>query len=74
VALAGLMNQVKSAHLLATGQEVKFNQEDFRVRFTGLPSKAPDEPVTTLAIELDGEPRQDSLHVRKDRPRRGVGV
>ena len=74
VALAGLANQVKSAHLLATGQEVKFNQEEFRVRFTGLPLKAPDDPVTTLAIELDGQPRQDTDHVRKDRPRRGVGV
>jgi alpha-L-fucosidase len=74
VALAGLMNKVKSARLLATGKEVKFEQEEFRVRFTGLPAKAPEEPVTTLAIELDGEPRQDTDHVRKDRPRRGVGV
>ncbi|HTX39787.1 MAG TPA: alpha-L-fucosidase [Bryobacteraceae bacterium] len=74
VALAGLKNQVKSARLLATGQAVKFNQEEFRVRFTGLPLKAPDEPVTTLAIELDGEPQQDTLNVRKNRPRRGVGV
>jgi len=72
VALAGLMNRVKSARLLATGKEVKFQQEEFRVRFTGLPSKAPDEPVTTLAIECDGEPRQDTDHVRKDRPRMGV--
>jgi alpha-L-fucosidase len=74
VALAGLMNKVKSARLLATGKEVKFEQEEFRVRFTGLPSKAPDDPVTTLAIELDGDPRQDTDHVRKDRPRRAVGV
>ncbi len=74
VALAGLMNKVKSARLLATGQEVKFNQEEFRVRFTGLPLKAPDDPVTTLAIELDGDPNQNTDHVRKDRPRRGVGV
>ncbi|MGO9262378.1 MAG: alpha-L-fucosidase [Bryobacteraceae bacterium] len=74
VALAGLMNKVQSARLLATGKEVKFEQEEFRVRFTGLPTKAPDEPVTTLAIELDGEPRQDTDHVRKDRPRREVGV
>ena len=74
VALAGLMNRVKSARLLATGKEVKFEQEEFRVRFVGLPSKPPDEPVTTLAIELDGEPRQDTDHVRKDRPRMGVGV
>jgi len=74
VSLAGMMNKVKSAHLLATGKEVKFDQDDFRTRFTGLPLKAPDDPVTTLAIELDGEPRQDTNHVRKDRPRREVGV
>ena len=43
-------------------------------RFQGLPARAPDDPVTTLAIELDGEPQQDMLHVRKDRPRRAVGV
>ncbi|HLH19164.1 MAG TPA: alpha-L-fucosidase [Bryobacteraceae bacterium] len=69
VALAGLRNQVKSARLLATGKEVKFEQEKFRVRFTGLPEQAPDTPVTTLAIECDGEPRQDTDFVRKERPR-----
>jgi alpha-L-fucosidase len=72
VAMGGLMNQVKSARLLATGQEVKFEQDKFRARFTGLPEKAPDNPVTTLAIELDGEPHQDSDFVRKERPRRNV--
>ena len=44
VALGGLMNKVKSARLLATGKEVKFEQEKFRVRFLGLPEKAPDDP------------------------------
>jgi alpha-L-fucosidase len=69
VALGGLTNQVKSARLLAGGREVKFEQEKFRVRFTGLPEKAPDDPVTTIAIECDGEPKQDTDWVRKDRPR-----
>jgi alpha-L-fucosidase len=69
VALAGLMNQVKSARLLATGAPVKFEQEKFRVRFTGLPGKAPDDPVTTIAIECDGEPKQDMDFVRNERPR-----
>ena len=69
VALGGLTTQVKSARLLAGGKEVKFEQEKFRVRFSGLPQKAPDEPVTTIAIECDGEPRQDNLWVRKERPR-----
>ncbi len=69
VALGGLRNKVQSAKLLASGREVKFDQDDFRVRFTGLPEKAPDEPVTTIAIECDAEPHQDNLYVRKERPR-----
>jgi alpha-L-fucosidase len=69
VALGGLTSQVKSARLLSSGKEVKFEQEPFRVRFTGLPEKAPDEPVTTIAIECDGVPHQDTDGVRKNRPR-----
>ena len=67
--IGGLMTKVKSAHLLATGKEVKFEQDKFRVRFTGLPEKAPDDPVTTIAIECEEEPRQDTDFVRKERPR-----
>jgi alpha-L-fucosidase len=74
VALGGLTNQVKSARLAATGQEVKFVQEKFRVQFTGLPEKAPDDPVTTIAIECDGEPHQDQNAIRTGRTRLGVGV
>jgi alpha-L-fucosidase len=69
VSLGGLMNKVQSARLFAGGKPVKFEQEKFRVRFFGLPEKAPDDPVTTLAIECDGEPRQDTDFVRKERPR-----
>ena len=69
VALGGLRNKGRSAKLLSSGREVRFDQDDFRVRFTGLPEKAPDDPVTTLAIECDAEPHQDNLYVRKERPR-----
>jgi len=69
VALGGLTSQVKSARLLASGKEVKFEQEKFRVRFVDLPEKAPDDPVTTVAVECDGEPHQDMDWVRKERPR-----
>jgi len=41
---------------------------------TGLPEKAPDDPVTTIAIECDGEPHQDTGMIRRDRPRLGVGI
>ncbi len=69
VSLGGLRNKVQSATLLASGKEVKFDQDEFRVRFTGLPEKAPDDPVTTIAIQCDGEPQQDNEYVRKNRPR-----
>ena len=72
VALGGLRNKVQSAKLVASGQPVKFEQDDFRVRFIGLPEKAPDDPVTTIAIQCDGEPHQDTDYVRKERPRRNA--
>jgi alpha-L-fucosidase len=74
VVIAGLMAQVKSARMLANGQKVNFQQDRFRVRFTDLPAKAPDHPVTTIAIECDSEPKQDNIFVRKERPRQSVGV
>ena len=60
---------MKSARLLATGQKVEFRQDSLRVRFVGLPERAPDDPVTTLAIECEGEPQQDNIFVRKEKKR-----
>jgi alpha-L-fucosidase len=74
VAISGLKAQVKSARLHASGKAVKFDQDRFRTRFTGLPASAPDDPVTTIAIECDSEPAQDTMMVRRERPRRSVGV
>jgi len=67
--IGGLRTKVKSARMLATGKEIKFVQDDFRVRFPGLGEKAPDDPVTTIAIECDGDPRQDTDYIRRERPR-----
>ncbi len=72
VAISGLQNQVKSARLNATGQSVNFEQDKFRVRLTGLPAEAPDYPITTIAIECDSEPKQDTMFVRNQKPRDGV--
>jgi len=69
VALGGLKTKVVSAKLLASGAPVQFEQEQFRVRFKGLPKAAPDDPVTVLAIECDAEPVQDTGAVRRERPR-----
>jgi alpha-L-fucosidase len=67
--IGGLRNKLKSARMLATGREIRFEQDDFRVRFSGLGERAPDDPVTTIAIECDGEPRQDTDYIRKEHPR-----
>jgi alpha-L-fucosidase len=72
VAISGLMVKVKSAKLVKTGEAVAFVQDDFRVRFTGLPMEAPDTPLTTIAIECDAEPHQDTDFVRQNKPRAGV--
>jgi len=69
VALGGLQTKVLSARLLHGGKPVEFQQERFRVRFTGLPKTAPDEPATVLAIECDSEPAQDMDAIRRERPR-----
>lgn len=72
VAISGLMTKVKLAKLLKTGESVPFKQDEFRVRFTDLPMEAPDYPVTTIAIECESEPKQDTDFVRKNKPRMGV--
>jgi alpha-L-fucosidase len=64
IALAGLKNKVTSAKLFATGKNIDFKQDEYRVRFTGLPEKAPDYPLTTVAIELDSVANQDNIFVR----------
>jgi alpha-L-fucosidase len=72
VAISGLRAHVKSAHLVKGGTELKFAQDDFQIKFTGLPEKAPDWPLTTIAIECDSEPTQDTDYVRINKPRGSV--
>ncbi len=74
VAIGGLTCKVKSARLHASGKAVKFEQDRFRTRFMGLPAAAPDDPVTVIAVECETEPAQDMTMIRKERPRRGVGI
>jgi alpha-L-fucosidase len=65
LAFAGLQTKVKSARLLASGRPVRFEQDAYRIRFRGLPMRAPDTPVTTIALECESEPKQDELFVRR---------
>ena len=69
VNLGGLKTKVNSARLLPSGRNVEFKQEEFRVQLTGLPEKAPDEPVSVIAIECAAEPAQDELAIRRHRAR-----
>jgi alpha-L-fucosidase len=67
--ITGLLTPVKSARLLASGQAVRFQQEKLRTKLIGLPRNAPDTPLTTIAIECDGEPKQDNILVRNQHER-----
>jgi alpha-L-fucosidase len=69
VSVGGLTSKVKSAKLLPEQKKVDFKQEQFRVQFTGLPEKAPDDPVSVIAIECESEPKQDQDAIRKNRLR-----
>jgi alpha-L-fucosidase len=72
VAISGLQTKVKTARLLKTGTEVKFTQDEFQTKIVGLPEKAPDYPVTTIALEFESEPTQNTDFVRTNKPRGGV--
>jgi alpha-L-fucosidase len=72
VAISGLQTKVKSARVLKTNQNVTISQDAYRVHLTGLPIDAPDSPVTTIALECEDEPKQDTDFVRKNKPRGGV--
>jgi len=61
-----------SLALLAAPASAQFTQDKLRIRFSGLPATAPDDPVTTLAIECEGEPKQDQYVVRNERDRDDV--
>jgi len=75
VAISGLPNKVLRASILKTNRQVAFTQDGFQAKFTNLPIAAPDEPVTTIAIECDSEPRQDTDYVRINKPpRNGIGA
>ena len=68
-AIGGIRTKVKSAKLLPEGEPVKFEQNEFRVRFKDLPSEAPDNPISVLELECESVPTQDMIFVRKNMPR-----
>jgi alpha-L-fucosidase len=72
LAVGGLQQKVLSAKMYPSGEPVKFEQEQWRVRFVGLPASAPDPIATVLAVECDAEPTQDQLAIRVNRKRESV--
>jgi alpha-L-fucosidase len=74
VAFAGLKPKALSARLVKTGQKVDVTQDEFTLRFTGLPLAAPDQPATVIEVECDGEPVTDHTALRPLWPRHKVGI
>jgi alpha-L-fucosidase len=74
VALGGVKPKAVSARLLKTGETVAFTQDEYTLRFTGLPLKAPDEPATVIEVECDGEPTANHDEMRPLWPRAKVGI
>jgi alpha-L-fucosidase len=68
--IGGLTTKVVSAKVFRTGEPVRFEQDEFGVRFSGLPAKPPDDPVSVIALECASEPMQEGGDViRKGMPR-----
>jgi alpha-L-fucosidase len=74
VSISGLRVKALSAKLLRTGAPVTIKQDDYRTHLIDLPMQAPDSPVTTIAIECEATPVQDTDFVRNNKPRAGVGI
>jgi alpha-L-fucosidase len=62
--IGGIRKAPNSAKLLATGEAVKAEIHGSRLVFSGLPEKAPDDPITVIAAQFDAAPVQDSMAVR----------
>ena len=68
-AIGGLRTKVLSAKILPKGEPVDYEQDEFRVKFSGLPEEAPDNPISVLELECASVPVQDMVFVRMNRPR-----
>jgi alpha-L-fucosidase len=66
--VGGARFKVKSAKLLASGEEVSYTQKGSQLIFSGLPKNPPDHPVTVIAAECDSEPIQHGLSSLADPP------
>ena len=72
IRIGALVTKALSARLFASGKEIKFDQNAERLRLYGLPEKAPDQPMTVIAIEFESEPVQDMVANRRSKKRTTV--
>lgn len=61
--VGGLTNQVRRAALLSTGKPLRASRRGHQTVITGLPDTSPDELVSVVKLELDGDPDQDISRV-----------
>ncbi|WP_343518995.1 alpha-L-fucosidase [Sphingomonas sp.] len=74
VAVGGVRSKVLSARLLKTGEPVKFEQDAYSLRLTGLPEAAPDDPTTVFELTCEGTPYVRHHLIRPEWPRYGVNM
>ncbi|HET7104025.1 MAG TPA: alpha-L-fucosidase [Terracidiphilus sp.] len=74
IGIGGLKAKALSARILKTGQLVKFTQDEFSLRLTGLPLTAPDQPATVIEVVCDAEPVISHEDNRPLWPRYKVGI
>ena len=72
IRIGALVTKVLSARFLATRKEIRFEQNADRLRLHGLPEKAPDQPMTVIAIQFESEPVQDMVAHRRSKKRTTV--
>ncbi len=53
---AELRNRVIRARFLCTGESIRFDQRGERLFLLDLPNPLPDSPVTTVVLEVEGQP------------------
>jgi alpha-L-fucosidase len=64
--IGGVKCKIQSARFLVSGAPVRFVQKGSQLIFLDLPAKAPDDPLTVIAVECDREPVQDALSSKVD--------
>jgi len=72
IRIGALVSKAVSARFLATGKEIRFDQNLDRLRLYALPEKAPDQPLTVIAVEFESEPVQDMVAHRRAKKRTAV--